>query len=355
MTDDFKRTTMQRLVRLVCLCAVSVFTSSVRSVFAGEETVTESSQSVATEQAEPSWTLVSHDGRDHILAREIAAFYRFDRFYLAGPYVWFRSPTLVMRMEVESKTLFINDTKYVMSHACLRRGGDEMVSRVDLVKLIDPVLRPAYIESGATFDTVVIDPGHGGKDNGTRGLHGDEKTYTLDVGLRLRAELEKRGFNVAMTRDSDALPTKLQRADFASAFPSAILISLHFNQSRGPVHGLETYAMTPQGEKSSNDLVAGEDAKFGYTGNLCESASLALATAVHAEVLRQCAPDDRGVRRARWAVLREAERPGILIEGGYISHPWEAARIHNPEYRAQMAAAIADGVANFTRAVGEGG
>jgi N-acetylmuramoyl-L-alanine amidase len=214
------------------------------------------------------------------------------------------------------------------------------------------VLRPGYIKGGATFDTVVIDPGHGGIDNGTRGPLGDEKTYTLDVGLRLRTDLEKRGLKVAMTRDSDALPSKIERADLASALPRAILISIHFNQSRGAVNGLETYAMTPQGEKSSNDNVAGEDAKFGYLGNLFESASLALATAVHAELLRQCAPEDRGVRRARWAVLRAAERPGILIEGGYISHPSEGARIHTPEYRAQMAAAIADGIANFRRAMG---
>ncbi|MGI8604310.1 MAG: N-acetylmuramoyl-L-alanine amidase family protein [Verrucomicrobiales bacterium] len=303
-------------------------------------------------QPAPIWKPVAHDGRDYVTARDIAAFYRFDRFYQEGCFVWFRSPTLFMRLEIETATLIINDAKYFMSHACVQRAGEILVSRSDLVKLIDPVLRPAYIKNGRPFDTVVVDPGHGGIDNGTRGLFGDEKAYTLDLGQKLKTELENRGLKVVMTRDADALPSKLERADLATATPEAVLVSLHFNQNRsGTVQGLETYAMTPQGEKSSNDASAGEDSKYAYSGNFHDSASLALATAVHAEVLRQCHPEDRGVRRARWAVLKEAERPGILVECGYISHPYEAMRIHKPEYRAKLAIAIADGVLNYKRAV----
>lgn len=299
------------------------------------------------------WTLVQHDGRDWVTARQIAEFYRFDRYSEEDFFVWFRSPTLAMRLEIESNVARINNTRYLLSQPALRRDGEILVSRVDLVKVIDPCLRPSYISSLRDFDTVVVDPGHGGADPGTRGPHGPEKLFALDVGLRLRDELVRRGLKVVLTREGDTLPTKYERADVANAAESSIFLSLHFNRSRsGAVQGLETYAMTPQGEKSTNDRRPDGAVQYSFRGNLNDAASLALATAVHAEILRQCHTEDRGIRRARWAVLKEARRPGILIEGGYLSSPAEAARINSPSYRARMAAAIADGVMNFKRALG---
>jgi N-acetylmuramoyl-L-alanine amidase len=299
-----------------------------------------------------SWSLIEHDGRDHVTAADVAAFYRFDRFEQSGWLAWFRSPTLSMRIEVESPMLLVNDTRFLLSHPCVRRGGQVLISRVDLVKLLDPILRPGYLGKLPVFQTVVIDPGHGGMDNGTRGIYGDEKVFTLDLGLRLKSELESRGLKVITTRETDELPSKSRRAEIANALADAILISLHFNQSHSPaVQGLETYAMTPQGARSSNDRTVPEEARFAYAGNVHDSASLALATAIHAEILRQCRSEDRGIRRARWAVLKECQQPGVLIEGGFISHPHEAIRINSPDYRAHMAAAIADGVLNFRRAI----
>jgi len=298
------------------------------------------------------WTTTVAEGREYVRAADVAAFYRFDRHYEDGWATWFRSPTLAMRWEVETSVLTVNDTKFILAFPVLKRDGDVLVSRTDLVKWIDPLLRPAHVREAEDFDTVVIDPGHGGLDNGTRGRLGEEKAYALDLGLRLRNELQRRGLRVVMTRQTDVAVAKGLRGELATAVGRSVLVSLHFNQNNSPaVHGLETYAMTPVGLRSSNDSRPGLEAGLGFNGNVRENASLSLAAAVHAQVLHRCGAADRGVRRARFAVLKDAERAGILVEGGYLSNLAENTRVHMPDYRARMASAIAEGVVQYREAV----
>ena len=141
-----------------------------------------------------------------------------------------------------------------------------------------------------------------------------------------------------MTRETDVRVDKQIRGLLASEVPHSVLVSLHFNQDRThTARGLETYAMTPMGVKSSNDSRTTVEAGFGFQGNLRDSASLALAAAVHSQILHRTGCEDRGVRRARFAVLKDSERAGILIEAGYLSHPEEGALINQPEYRDRLA------------------
>jgi N-acetylmuramoyl-L-alanine amidase len=299
-----------------------------------------------------AWTLITADGRDYVKAAEVAAFYRFDRCESEGSATWFRAPALEMKWDVESPMLTINDTRFLLTTPCLKHADDVLIARVDLVKWIDPLLRPAYLKTAEWFDTVVIDPGHGGLDNGTHGSFGDEKTYTLDLAGRLKTALQGHGLKVVMTRETDVRVDKQIRGLLASEVSHSVLISLHFNQDRTHrVRGLETYAMTPMGVKSSNDSRPGLEAGFGFQGNLRDSASLALAAAVHSQILHRAHCEDRGVRRARFAVLKDSERAGILIEAGYLSHPEEGALINQPAYRDRLATAIAEGVVHYRRAI----
>lgn len=147
-------------------------------------------------------------------------------------------------------------------------------------------------------------------------------------------------------------PVMAEGQEHVTAVGRSVLVSLHFNQNNSPdVHGLETYAMTPVGLGSSNDSRPGLEAALAFNGNVRENASLALAAAVHANILHRCGPGDRGVRRARFAVLKDAERAGILLEGGYLSNLAENTRIHQTDYRARMAAAIAEGVTHYREAI----
>ncbi len=298
------------------------------------------------------WNTTLANGQEYVRSAEVAAFYRFDRHYESGWTTWFRSPTLAMGWEVDTSVLTINDTRFILSSPVLRRDGEVLVSRVDLVKWIDPLLRPTHVRETEDFDTVVVDPGHGGIDFGTRGRLGDEKEYALDLGLRLRDALVRRGVRVVMTRQTDTAVPKGVRGELATEVGRSVLVSLHFNQNNSPaVHGVETYAMTPVGLRSSNDARPGLEAALGFNGNRRENASLALAAAVQSQLLHRLGAADRGVRRARFAVLKDAARAGILVEGGYLSNPAENARVHLPEYRARMATAIAEGVMQYRDAV----
>ncbi|HTH48776.1 MAG TPA: N-acetylmuramoyl-L-alanine amidase [Candidatus Limnocylindria bacterium] len=194
---------------------------------------------------------------------------------------------------------------------------------------------------------IVIDPGHGGTNWGTRSLVGNahEKEYTLDWALRLQALLEAKGWWVVLTRTNDAsleLPERVAEAEKAGA---ALFISLHFNAAfpNKAAHGLETYCLTPQGLPSNVVRDFADDASVPWPNNAFDAENVRLAMHIHRRLLRATGAEDRGVKRARFmGVLRGQNRPAILIEGGYLSNPQEARKIATPEYRQKLAEAVAD-------------
>ena len=103
-----------------------------------------------------------------------------------------------------------------------------MVSNMDLHKIIDPVLRPTYIANRRSFNTVVIDPGHGGHDSGTRNRISREADINLSVGKKLRDRLKTMGYQVVMTRDTDNFIALQDRVRIANRHNNAIFISIHF-------------------------------------------------------------------------------------------------------------------------------
>lgn len=297
-----------------------------------------------------AWTLVKINGRDYVTAEDIRSFYKFSSVTRSGKGVTFNSPKLVMRGSVGGSDIYINNVKFLMSLPMQEQGGKALISRIDLSKLIDPILRPSHIATAQLFDTVVIDPGHGGHDTGARGVYGLEKTYALDVGLRLARLLPTRGLKVKMTRTGDTYPTLPQRVRIANATPSSIFISLHFNHGQSQASGIETYALAPQGTSRSRKDQSSGDADR-YKGNTRDSENIALATAVHASLIYQLKAPDRGIMRDRWFVLKGIERPAILAELGFVSNPAECARIHSSDYRQRLAVAIATGIINYRNAL----
>lgn len=294
------------------------------------------------------WDIVRYRDRDYVKAADLAAFYKFDKNE-AGPEITFSSPTINMRAVADSDQLVINGIAFLLSHPVKRVNGDAVVSRIDLCKLIDPVLRPAYIGAAEDFHTVVIDPGHGGRDSGSPGIVTNEKVYTLDLSKKLFRQLILRGFKVRFTRVDDEYVTLRERVRRANEVPRAIFVSLHFNAhpDRQP-HGLETYAITPPGARSSGDTNPEQET---WLGNLRDAESIALATAIHASALEATSASDRGVRRARFHVLKGLTMPGVLFEGGYITNPVEGGNIDKDAYRGLMANAIADGIDKFRLAL----
>ena len=233
------------------------------------------------------------------------------------------------------------------------KGG--FVSQLDVDKTIRPLVFPQKT-SAKKVTVICLDPGHGGKDVGHRVGRfwnaRNEKTYTLALAQELRAQLLKAGYGVVMTRDRDVYPELAVRADIANRRGADLFLSLHFNAFPGDpksVSGAETYAITPVGAASSNDSAAAGLGSRASAGNRVEEKSLLLAYQVQRTLVKNLGLTDRGVRRARFEVLRSAAMPAILIEGGYLSHPTEGKNIFSADYRKQMAAAIVRGVVNYQK------
>jgi N-acetylmuramoyl-L-alanine amidase len=141
------------------------------------------------------------------------------------------------------------------------------------------------------------------------------------------------------------------RPDIANRANADLFVSLHFNATvsgKTDVWGPETYCITPVGASSSN--AQGEGANYGgTTANLSEKKSLLLAYQVQKALVRNLGVPDRSVRRARFAVLRDAEMPAILIESGYMTHPVEGKKIFDAGYQEQLAAAIVKGILAYQK------
>ncbi|HEV2693161.1 MAG TPA: N-acetylmuramoyl-L-alanine amidase [Verrucomicrobiae bacterium] len=232
------------------------------------------------------------------------------------------------------------------------KGG--FISQLDIDKTIRPLVftqRP----SAKKVTTICIDPGHGGKDTGYRVgtfFKRNEKTYTLALALELRQQLMKAGFGVVLTRDKDVYTELAVRPDIANRRGADLFVSLHFNSfppDPKSVQGPETYCITPAGAASSNDAEGAGAGSRAYPANAVEDKSLLLAYQVHRSLIKNLGATDRSVRRARFEVLRTAEMPAILIEGGYMSHPVEGKKIFDAGYRQQMAAAIVKGILSYDK------
>ncbi|ACK64677.1 cell wall hydrolase/autolysin [Rippkaea orientalis PCC 8801] len=170
---------------------------------------------------------------------------------------------------------------------------------------------------------VVIDPGHGGKDPGAIGLGGlQEKNVILPISLDVSRLLQERGVQVMLTRNADYFVSLQGRTQMANQARANIFVSIHANAvggGRTEVNGLEVY----------------------YHGNR------ELADAIHRSIRRTVNIRDRGVRQARFYVLRTSRMPSSLVEVGFVTGAEDNANLSNPAYRQQMAQAIAQGILDY--------
>ncbi|HVR30979.1 MAG TPA: N-acetylmuramoyl-L-alanine amidase [Thermoanaerobaculia bacterium] len=231
---------------------------------------------------------------------------------------------------------------------------------------LDP--KPARDRPG--LRTIVLDPGHGGSEQGAIGPAGtEEKELTLILAKALKRKLEERlAVHVVLTRSEDAdLPLDTRTA-LANQIQGDLFISIHLNASPATsAHGAETYflAIQPSDERARlaaeaenrSAQAAGRATSSGEEGlqlllwDLAQSQHLAasqrLATLIQDELNRALGLPDRGVRQAPFAVLMGATMPAVLLELGFISNPAEEARLLDPAYRADLLDAVARAVVRF--------
>jgi N-acetylmuramoyl-L-alanine amidase len=265
-----------------------------------------------------------------------------------------RGARLTFNVEARSdaRRAQINGVQTWLAFPVLYQNGRALISQIDLAETLGPVLSPPANRRGVTVKTICLDPGHGGKDPGNRAGSNEEKKYTLLLAQELSAQLRAAGFKVVLTRSSDAFVDLPDRPAIARRRAADLFVSLHFNsteEGRNEVKGTEIFCCTPAGATSTN--ARGEGDTRWVAGNRNDEKNMLLAYQMQKACEKNLAIEDRGVKRARFQVLREATVPAILIEGGFMSHPAEARKIYDPAYRKQMAKAIVEGIQAYKRAV----
>lgn len=305
------------------------------------------------------WAMIKVGGRDYVSVQSLKDFYNFTKLTRTGNNVTLENKKVEMKLKVGGNECLMNNVKFVFSNSVVASGNGVYVSRMDLAKLIDPVLRPNFIGNAGDFRTVILDAGHGGKDPGTTNPIGTEANYNIKLALRLKPLLEAKGFKVKLIRDTDRFYSLQERVNIANSVKeNAIFISLHHNSSGSSgsrsARGIETFTLSPPGVSHYGAALKASDA-VQRSGNEHDSANIALATALHGSVLRRLGNNtfDRGIKRARFSVLSGVKHPAVLFEGGFMSHPYEARLIANDSYQGAVAAGIVDAIVRYRYAVGK--
>jgi len=257
----------------------------------------------------------------------------------------------ILRFEADSSRVSVNGITVHLSSPLAVRNGIAYIPPIDLASTLEPLLFPSA--QGRRVVSICLDPGHGGTDPGFLSGKEKEKKYTLLLAKEVGEQLGKAGFKVSYTRTTDTFIKLPSRPEAARNRGADLFVSLHFNsEGKGgeSVKGVEIYCMTPAHTSSTNTRGEGGDSG-SYPGNRFDAKNILLAYQVQKSLVTRLGLEDRGVRRARYAVLREAEMPAILIESGYLSNRAESQRIFDPAYRRQLARAIVDGIQDYKQLV----
>jgi N-acetylmuramoyl-L-alanine amidase len=227
--------------------------------------------------------------------------------------------------------------------------GELLVRDLDLENTIKPLLAGPGSPVGAKPKTIVIDPGHGGRDTGCVSVrnHNLEKGLTLDWAERLATLLRRCGYRVVLTRTNDMALSAAQRAQVAEDCHADLFVSLHFDYSEAnaDLSGVQAWSLAPVGVPTSRRQPPAENPWEALPNNRYDAESLRYAFRCQQALVASLGALDNGVHRVRYrGILADQERPAVLILGGYLSNPQEAEWIGNPAYRQRLAEALARGL-----------
>ncbi len=300
--------------------------------------------------AADDWQVIKINGHDYLSVDNIAKFYRLPA-EVAPSGAKIRLETVMNPLEFVrgSREVMINGARCWLCFPLIEQNGKFLVSRTDVAKTIEPQLRPHRVPNAGKVETVVLDPGHGGHDRGAVCRYGYEKDFALDVARKLRPLLQAKGLRVIMTREGDYFVPLEVRAQIANAARNSIFVSIHFNATdRDPnATGFEIFSFTPRGAPSTSDDWVTPTSLSMQAGSEVDAQSMALSACIYHSLLGHIPEFDRGIKRARFAVLRLTRVPAVLVEGGFLTELGESQLIAKKDWRTTLAQAIGVGIENY--------
>ena len=251
-------------------------------------------------------------------------------------------------LELNSRRMWWNGVLCWLHEPVVEHRSNWYVDQVDARTVLAPLFSPAEFLTGIGYRRIMLDPGHGGSDPGARGATGVlEKDVVLAVAQYAAKLLEAAGYEVRLTRPDDRSVSLPERVRLASEWPADLFVSIHLNSAANTAaRGTEVFVLSAGDRRSTSDR---GDGPFpaARPANQFDGANQLLAHALQRRITNSMALEDRGIRRARFQVLREAVSPAILIEGGFLSNPEEARKLASTDYQQRMAEAIVLGIQDY--------
>lgn len=274
-----------------------------------------------------------------------------------GRHAIYRNRISTVVFESGSRRVVFNGLTVYLNRCVEKAPNDWLIAPVDAADTLGALLFPGRALKSVGSRTVVLDAGHGGSDPGTQGVAGQpEKALTLDVAKRVRAKLRASQVNVWLTRDRDTTMSLEERCWRSGRLGANVFVSIHFNASLNTaISGVETYIVPAAGYPSTADAESqrAPSRVKPCPANRFDGANAVLAHYLQKGLLVHSRAEDRGIKRARFYVIRNAACPAALVECGFLSHRREAGRIASEAYRDQLAEGIARGILTYLSRVRE--
>lgn len=283
------------------------------------------------------------------------------------------------KLEDIGPPIYFHDNTVVVPHTFAMNGIDRIFKKARASR----ATRAAGTSSGKRYDritykpeshrikTVVLDPGHGGKDPGAIGRRYKlkEKDINLDTAKRLKKLLKRNGLKVYMTRENDRFLSLEERAEYAARKKADLFISIHSNSSvSSRLKGFEVYYLTEKTDDSDRAEQAARNLNLKTTNGSIDRSNRTAEAIVYDMMFYENRVESRelaryiidsakrtahirknSLRSAKFHVLNNfrTDMPAVLVELGYLSHRSEEAKLKNPSYRQRMAEAVKRGILEY--------
>ena len=291
---------------------------------------------------------VTYAGKRYVALKDLAAMYGLPLTTPGGKVLMIRGQFTSLQFAADGRQAVLNGSQVWLHAPVIKVRGNWSISDADAQFVLDPLVRPsAYLGARGTR-TVVLDSGHGGKDPGTMGRTGlKEKDVALDIALRVRAHLAAAGIRVVMTRDTDRFWELEDRPYLAARGGGDLFVSLHLNAAASrTVRGVETFITAAENyPPTSESKLTGKYP--AVPNNQFNHSNTVLGNQIQRALVGITRAEDRGLKHARFVVLRNSAMPAALIECGFLSNPQEEQKLSTPSYRETVALGIAQGILNY--------
>ena len=290
----------------------------------------------------------SYAGKRYVALKDLAAMYGLPLALPGGKTLLIRGQYTSLQFNADGRLAVLNGGQVWLHAPITKVRGLWSITDADAQFVVDPIVRPSAYLAARGSRTVVLDAGHGAQDPGAQGRSGvKEKDLVLDIALRTRAHLQAAGVRVVLTRETDRFWTLEDRPYLAARGGGDVFVSIHLNSAASrSVKGVETFVTAAENfpPTAESRLIGKYPA---VPNNQYNHSNTALGNQLQRAVVSITRAEDRGLKRARFQVVRNAAMPAALIECGFLSNPQEEQKLATPSYRETIALGIAQGILNY--------